>query len=80
MAKKRANLDAGWKSSGPLSAGEDSNIHREVLRVLGEEDGAEWLREPNVRFGGKTSEEIIRAGQEFWVRDVLRSYLHTGSS
>jgi uncharacterized protein (DUF2384 family) len=64
-----------WKSSGPLYDGELQDIYAEAERVLGEH-AAEWLHEPNVRFGGKSPRQIIEAGSEFWVRDVLRSYLY----
>jgi hypothetical protein len=80
MVDKRADLKSDWKSSGSLYEGESRDIHDEVRRVLGDEYWAEWLRVPNVRFGGKAPEEIIKAGEEFWVRDVLRSYLYVGSS
>ena len=80
MVEKRGDLKSDWKSSGRLYEGEDPDIHREVLRVLGNEDGSQWLREPNVRFAGKAPEEIIKAGEEYWIRDVLRSHLYVGSS
>lgn len=74
IPQETAGLRSDWKSSGPLYEGENPDIRIEVQRVL-RDDAAEWLREPNSRFGGKTPEQVIQDGEEFWVRDVLRSYL-----
>ncbi len=68
-----------WKSRGDIYEGEHDDIHEEVRRVLDTEaDG--WLHEPNVRFGGRTPEQVIQDGEQYWVRDVLRSYEHGGMS
>jgi Protein of unknown function (DUF2384) len=80
MVTRRIEPGSDWKSTGRLFEGESRDIYEEVRRVLGSDDGSVWLREPNVRFGGKAPQDIIKAGQEFWVRDVLRSYLYIGSS
>jgi esterase/lipase len=69
-----------WKIQGALHEGEEPDIHAEIRRVLGDEDAQFWLCEPNVRFGGRCPEEVIKEGGEFWIRDVLRSYMHVGSS
>ena len=79
MPAERDGIRPDWKSLGPLFEGEKQDVHAEVRRVLGEE-AAMWLREPNIRFGGKSPEQIIETGEEFWVRDVLRSYLYIGSA
>ena len=81
MVETEAFRQASWKSEGDrLYEGEEYDVRDEVRRVLGPEDGEGWLQEPNPRFGGKTPNDVIHAGQEFWVRDVLRSYLYIGSS
>ena len=79
MPEETDGIRSDWKSSGPLYDGELLDIRAEVQRVLGE-DAAEWLHEPNTRFGGKSPEQVIQDGEAFWVRDVLRSYLYIRSS
>ena len=78
MPEEGDGIRPDWKSAGPLFAGEKRDVRAEARRVLGEE-ATVWLREPNIRFGGKSPEEIIEIGEEFWVRDVLRSFLYIGS-
>ena len=53
----------------PLLDGEDPDIRREAEAVA----GADWLTTGNARLGGRTPEQAIRDGDEFWVRDILRS-------
>jgi hypothetical protein len=69
-----------WRYSSMLYDGEEEDIRAEIRRVLGFDDAAEWLRTPNVRFGGLTPEAVIESGQVGWIRDVLRSYLYVGCS
>ena len=52
-----------------LLDGEDPDIRKEAERVA----GADWLKTPNSRLGGRTPEQAIQANQTFWVRDILRS-------
>jgi hypothetical protein len=73
-------LTTDWKSEEPLFEDEEGDVRAEARRVLGPEDGDQWLHEPNSCFGGRTPDEVIDAGRGFWVRDVLRSYLYIGSS
>jgi hypothetical protein len=56
--------------------GEKEDIRQEAIDVAGEE----WLYSKNVRFGGRTPMDVIHDGQEWWVRDVLRSIKHIGFS
>lgn len=66
-----------WKKHGRLLEGELDDIREEVCRVLGDDADA-WLQERNIRFGGKTPSQVIDDGEEFWLRDVLRSQLMGG--
>jgi Protein of unknown function (DUF2384) len=68
-----------WKRKGTLYKGKKRNINAELRRVLGEE-AASWLKEPKLRFGGRSPEQVIKDGEQFWVRDVLRSYVYGGVS
>jgi uncharacterized protein (DUF2384 family) len=67
---KRPYFSAG--DSAELVEGELRDIRSEAERVC----GADWLITPNVRFGGQSPIEVISAGKEYWVRDVLRSIKH----
>ena len=80
MAREGIAWRPDWKSEGDVYEGEEGDIHAEVERVLGEEVAAHWLHQPNARFAGKTPQQVIESGEEYWVRDVLRSYLQIGSS
>jgi uncharacterized protein (DUF2384 family) len=51
---------------------EQRDIESEAREVC----GPDWLITPNVRFGGRSPMEVIKADQGFWVRDVVRSIKH----
>jgi Protein of unknown function (DUF2384) len=52
-----------------LLPGEDQNLRKEILKVVGEE----WLHTANTRLGGHTPQELIGTPDEFRVRLILRS-------
>jgi hypothetical protein len=62
--------------AGPVPPHERADIRREAEEVA----GADWLGQPNARLGGRTPEEVIRAGHEEVVRDLLRSIRYVGVS
>lgn len=59
---------------------EPDNIYEDISRTLGPMFHLEWLDEPNVHFGGETPHKVIRNGEAFRVRILLRQIKHCGMS
>lgn len=55
---------------------ESPDVREEAAEVAG--DG--WMDAANERLGGRTPQEVVDAGQEPLVRDILRSIKHIGVS
>jgi hypothetical protein len=53
----------------PLFEGENSDLRQEARDTIGEW----WLKEPNIRLGGRTPEDLINENRGARVRDIVRS-------
>ena len=71
--KSRNPLDA---PDLPLFDGENPDLRQEALDIIGEW----WLKEPNIRLGGRTPEELINENRGARVRDIVRSVKHIAVS
>jgi Protein of unknown function (DUF2384) len=53
----------------PLLEGENPNLRQDARDTIGEW----WLKEPNIRLGGRTPEDLINENRGARVRDIVRS-------
>ena len=60
----------------PLLEGEKRDLREEAAEVVGEE----WLSTPNVNFGWKTPDEVIKLGYAYLVRNNIRLMKYVGST
>jgi uncharacterized protein (DUF2384 family) len=60
----------------PLFEGENPDVRQEAREVLGDW----WLKEPNLRLGGRTPDEIVKEGCGARVRDIIRSVKYVAIS
>lgn len=53
----------------PLFEGENTDLRQEARETFGEG----WLKEPNLRLGGRTPDEMIKEKLGARVREIIRS-------